>query len=264
VVNRDGGQSGRWTILLWSIGTVVNRDDGQSKCGQSQCDQLHVVGTVININVAKRDAPAINGTHIGIKRPKKDSILYCNRKGQYSILFQGVCNDKQRFIDVFCGETGSMHDTRVLKRSSLYRKCVSGNFLKGRYLLSDATSYPNLNWLVTPHKDMENLTNNKRIFNYRHSAIKIVIEHTFGLLKGRFRRLLNGFENNCIKFVVECVVAACILHNICINMDELNVEFQLIDEQKDVLPYDNNVNNGELWINNKRDDGGLPFPVRRK
>jgi len=35
VVNRDGGQTGRW-----SIGTVVNRDGGQYYCGQSQCGQL--------------------------------------------------------------------------------------------------------------------------------------------------------------------------------------------------------------------------------
>jgi len=148
-----------------------------------------------------------------------------------------------------------MHGARVLKRSFLYRKCVSGNFLKGCYLLGDS-AYPNLSWLVTPFKDnIGNLTNNnKRIFNYRHSAIRIVIEHTFSLLKGRFHRLLNGFENNCIKFVVECVVAACVLHNICINTDDLNVEFQLIDEQEDVLPYDDNINNGKFWINNKRDE----------
>jgi len=40
MVNRDGGQSGRWSILLWSIGTVVNQDGGQSKRGQSQRGQL--------------------------------------------------------------------------------------------------------------------------------------------------------------------------------------------------------------------------------
>jgi len=72
-------------------------------------------------------------------------------------------------------------------------------------------------------------------------------------LKELFRRLLNRFENNYINFVVECVVAACVLYNICINMDDLNVEFQLIDEQEDVLPYVDNINNGEYWINNKRD-----------
>jgi len=56
----------------------------------------------------------------------------------------------------------------------------------------------------------------------------------------------------CIKFVVECI-ATCVLHNICINMD-LNVKFQLIDEQEDVLPYDDNINNDKVWINNKRDE----------
>jgi len=56
MVNRDGGQSGRWSIggtvvnrdrgqyyrgqsERWSIGTVVNRDGGQSKRGQYQRGQ---------------------------------------------------------------------------------------------------------------------------------------------------------------------------------------------------------------------------------
>jgi len=35
MINREGGQSGRW-----SIGTVINRDGGQYQRSQSQCDQL--------------------------------------------------------------------------------------------------------------------------------------------------------------------------------------------------------------------------------
>ncbi|KAJ8914013.1 hypothetical protein NQ315_012036 [Exocentrus adspersus] len=46
---------------------------------------------------------------------------YCNRKGYHSIILQAICDDKKRFIDIYCGEPGSLHDARVLKRSNVYK-----------------------------------------------------------------------------------------------------------------------------------------------
>lgn len=54
---------------------------------------------------------AIDGCHLQIKKPRgKHSHVYYNRKGYYSILLQGICDCDGKFIDVFCGEAGSMHD----------------------------------------------------------------------------------------------------------------------------------------------------------
>lgn len=58
------------------------------------------------------------------------------------------------------------------------------------------------------------------LFNYRHSATRVIIENAFGLLKDRFR-ILRFFENDDIQFVVECVVTATVLHNICIDCNDL-------------------------------------------
>lgn len=161
---------------------------------------------------------AVDGCHINIKRPSKDPHVYCNRKGNYSILLQAVCDDKKRFIDVFCGEAGSLHDCRLLKKSSLYERGMNGNF--GTDILLGDSAYPCLPWLIPPYKDNGNLTQQQKVFNYNHSATRIVIENAFGLLKGRFRRL-TYFNNNSIEFIVQCVIAACVLHNICITYTDL-------------------------------------------
>ncbi|XP_066590811.1 uncharacterized protein [Prorops nasuta] len=144
---------------------------------------------------------AIDGCHVKIKKPaSKYHYAYYNRKGDYSVLIQGVCDHKKRFISFFCGEPGSIHDSRLLKKSSLYKKGMNG-FLNRNFLLGDS-AYPCLNWLIPPFKDNGNFISNKKIFNYRHSATRVVIENAFGLLKGRFRRL-KFFENDDLKLVTK-------------------------------------------------------------
>nr|CAI5854008.1 unnamed protein product [Callosobruchus analis] len=140
---------------------------------------------------------------------------------KYSILIQGVCDHNKKFIDLLVGEAGSIHDARLLKRSSLYEKCVKG-FLQRDFHLGDS-AYPCLNWLIPPFRDNGNLTPNQREFNYRHSATRIKIENAFGALKGRFRRL-KRFYNENIMFMVECIIAAAVLHNICIDFQDSELE----------------------------------------
>jgi hypothetical protein len=82
------------------------------------------------------------------------------------------------------------------------------------------TQHPNLHWLVTPFKDNGHLTCEQNMFNYRLSASRIVIEHAFGLLKGRFRRL-RKFDNISKQLCTEMIMVACILHNICIDANDL-------------------------------------------
>jgi hypothetical protein len=155
----------------------------------------------------------IDGSHILIKRPKNDTDSYVNRKGLHSIILQGIVDCKKSFTDIYVGEPGSLHDARVLRRSSLYRKAEEEELFRDYFLLGDL-AYPSLSWLVPPFKDNGNLTNNHRLFNYRHSSQRIIIEHSFGLLK----QLL---ENLSIHLVVQCVMAACVLHNICISNNDI-------------------------------------------
>ncbi|CAB4028344.1 Hypothetical predicted protein [Paramuricea clavata] len=63
---------------------------------------------------------AIDGSHINIKKPVVHPTDYYNRKGNYSILIQGVCDSNGKLLSISCGHPGSIHDTRMLRISTFY------------------------------------------------------------------------------------------------------------------------------------------------
>lgn len=171
---------------------------------------------------------AIDCTHIRIKAPKEDKTAFFNRKHFYSINLQLVTDARKRFISVSCGEPGSLHDSRVLRRSELYKRAeenMTGTFPNHTFLIGDS-AYPSLEWLVPPFKDNGALTDVQNRFNFKHSSTRIVVEHAIGLLKSRFRRLLHFTEQVNLNQVKNIVTCACILHNICINQNDSILENQ--------------------------------------
>lgn len=187
---------------------------------------------------------AIDCSHITIKAPRMNKEAYFNRKHGYSIHLQAVVNADKKFIDVHCGEPGSLHDSRVLRRSPLYLKALENmpaKFPNNTFLLGDS-AYPNLDWLVSPYKNTGSLTTAQRQFNYRHSSTRMVVENSFGLLKTRFRRLLHFSEQTYIENIVNLTVCGCILHNICLmendvitaDEDEINTEDRDEDETANI------------------------------
>lgn len=185
---------------------------------------------------------AIDGSHIEIQKPKENQDSYINRKGYHSLLLQGVVDHNKRFIDVFCGEPGSLHDARLLRRSALYaRNMENPGFMSDFFLLGDS-AYPNLDWIITPFSDTGFLSEEQKLFNKRISSKRVVVENAFGLLKGRFRRL-KGLENFDFQLCSEIILGCCILHNICQN-DRMNVieDIEENDEnQPPTIPFRNNL-----------------------
>ncbi|XP_077954103.1 uncharacterized protein LOC144391358 [Gasterosteus aculeatus] len=87
-----------------------------------QAEELQAVGqgfVQLSITPAFNNViGAIDGTHIRIKPPRRHQIEYLNYKGFYSINMQAIFDSSGRFLDVFIGYPGSVHDTRILKNSS--------------------------------------------------------------------------------------------------------------------------------------------------
>ncbi|XP_062610167.1 uncharacterized protein LOC134271947 [Saccostrea cucullata] len=189
----------------------------------------------------------IDGTHISIKRPSDRGFDYYNRKDFYSIVLQAVVREDLRFIDIFVGFPGKVHDARVLRHSKLFE---NGPVLCGDgHLLSDS-AYPNLSWLLTPFRDNGHLTEVQTRYNYIHSSIRSTVERAFGLLKGRFTRLKH-LDQNDTKLMVKTIVTGCILHNICILNNDDFQDMMTDDQVPQVLPnagiYDQELmNRGSL------------------
>lgn len=174
---------------------------------------------------------AIDGCHIKIRKIGESNLDYINRKSDSSILLQGVVDNKRRFIDIHCGEPGSIHDSRLLRKSNLYTSLmVDSSSMYGGYLLGDS-AYPSLNWLVPPFKDNGRLTTTHKKFNKLHSSHRMVIEHGFGILKGRWRRLYH-FHNLNIPFITKATISAVVLHNICIDSNDLSEPHEYFHMEK--------------------------------
>ena len=167
---------------------------------------------------------AIDGTHIPILRPQESASDYYNRKGYYSVLMQGVVDFRGLFMDVNIGWPGKVHDARVLVNSSFYRKCNSGIMfpdwrsnlggLDVPLVILGDPAYPLMSWLIKPYLENSGTTPQERYFNYRLSRARMVVENSFGRLKGRWRCLMKRIDAHISN--VPGIVGACVvLHNMC-------------------------------------------------
>ncbi|XP_055836537.1 putative nuclease HARBI1 [Episyrphus balteatus] len=163
----------------------------------------------------------IDGTRIRIDPPKHGKNDYIDRKNITSVCLQAICDERKKFIDIFVGHPGSLHDNRVYENSTIYNQLPNrcGTF----YLLGDS-AYACSQYMITPYRDNGHLTSRQKFFNRKLSSGRIVIEHSFGILKQRFRQLyyckLRGMKKLC-HFVRACIV----LHNMC-NDDEFTIEIE--------------------------------------
>ncbi|XP_056437328.1 uncharacterized protein LOC130374536 [Gadus chalcogrammus] len=97
-------------------------------------------------------AGAIDGCHVRIKPPSgPDGHCYRNRKLFSSIILQAVCDHQGRFLDTYVGWPGSVHDSRVLRHSPLYRSLYPP---PGHFILADG-GYPLPPTPTTPHHSLQ-------------------------------------------------------------------------------------------------------------
>ena len=86
-------------------------------------------------------------------------------------------------------------------------------------------AYPLLPWLMKPYSDTGHLSQKQVEFNHRLSRAHMVVENSFGRLKGRWRSLLKRNDTD-VSFMPTYVTAYCILHNICeVHNDGFNEEW---------------------------------------
>lgn len=152
---------------------------------------------------------------------------------------QVVCDNNRKIRDIFIGYPGSVHDARVLRNSPLFdtlaEKCGDN------YILGDS-AYPCLRHLLTPYKDTGRLTAVEKNFNKRLSHCRVIVEHTIGILKQKFRQLYHIKIRN-IDTICHIIRACCVLHNLALEDDEdVNVETtdNFVEQFEDILVDEEN------------------------
>lgn len=171
----------------------------------------------------------IDGTYVGCSVPKDQLESYTNRKGFTSVTLQAICDANMKFMMCYSHPSSEPQDFQIFQSSGLYFKIALNPkqyFPGDEYILGDK-AFPILPWCIPPYiKDWEEdndraWDDTNTLFNEYHSSAWQVIERSFVLLLGRFRRL--KFLNVNISWVSKTILACCVLHNLCLDFDE-NVE----------------------------------------
>jgi hypothetical protein len=166
---------------------------------------------------------AMDGKHIAINPPPNTGSLYFNYKHFFSIVLMAVVDANYKFLYVDIGQYGRLSDGGV------YNKCSLSSLLADNRLhVPPATAIKNTEtvlpyvlvaddafalkpYVMKPYA-FRKCTNQQRIYNYRLSRARRVVESAFGILSQRFLVFKKNISLHPDK-VQTVVMAACCLHN---------------------------------------------------
>lgn len=172
---------------------------------------------------------AIDGTYVPISGPTAFRESYICRKGFPAMHLQAVCGPDLKFLDVFCGYPGSVHDARVYRNSPLFQEV---QILPPKFHILGDSAYPMSINLMTPYRDNGHLTLEEKKYNSAHSSTRVDIERAFGLLKGKFRKL-KFLDMRNVEDIPSTIVTCCALHNFILMNESLD-ESEVVLEDVDV------------------------------
>ncbi|XP_033978104.1 protein ANTAGONIST OF LIKE HETEROCHROMATIN PROTEIN 1-like [Trematomus bernacchii] len=168
---------------------------------------------------------AVDGKHMVIQAPANSGSLYFNYKSTHSLVLLAVVDARYLFRVVDVGGFGRSSDSGSLRNSAFGESLRDGSLqlppdtvipgaeqlgLLPHVFVGDE-AFPLLDNLLRPFPG-RHLTRERRMFNYRLSRARLVVECAFGILSSQwrmFRRVITTSPE-----VTElCVKATCVLHN---------------------------------------------------
>ena len=146
-----------------------------------------------------------------------------------SITNMGLVAANKRFLWAGVGAPGSMHDSTILQSSDIFNSIERGHVLPNQvlklpeygkvpFVTVGDSAFPPRSWLLkaftVPTKDAK-----EKRFNNKSRTARVVSEHAYGMLKGRWRIIYKKTE--CRRRNIKVIIMACIvLHNICIARND--------------------------------------------
>ncbi|CAH2001490.1 unnamed protein product [Acanthoscelides obtectus] len=168
---------------------------------------------------------ALDGKHIRIVPPPHSGAQYYNYKNFYSIVLLALVNANYEFIYIDVGKNGRHSDGGILEYTEFYDKLTKGQL----HLPNNDETEKHLNYVflgdeafslhenfLKPYPQRD-LSLENRVFNYRLSRARNVVENTFGLLAARFRVLHTAIHITDPQNITYVVLAICALHNFLIR-----------------------------------------------
>ncbi|CAH1980733.1 unnamed protein product [Acanthoscelides obtectus] len=139
------------------------------------------------------------GKHVVIQRPENTVGEFHNYKGTHSIVLFAIVDANYCFTYVNVGCQGRISDDGVFKSTSFYKQIEKHEFnlpnsepLRGRtmsvpYVLVADDAFALSTYTLKPYSTDLNVGSPKRVYNYRLSRARRIVENAFGLLASVFR-----------------------------------------------------------------------------
>ena len=191
---------------------------------------------------------ALDGKHVAIRCPRNGGSTYFNYKGYHSIVLMALVDAEYKFIWVDAGANGSASDAQIWNSSELKdtiedgtigfpeADTLPGDDRKVPYFIIGDDAFALKPWMMKPFSQRD-MTRDERVFNYRLSRARRIVENAFGILAQRFGCLLTKLQQD--PHTVERIVVACVcLHNIMrLRYPALqNAALDQEDEEHNVIP----------------------------
>lgn len=192
---------------------------------------------------------SVDGKHVQIIPPANSGSYYYNYKGTHSLVLMAIANANYEFIGVDFGANGRLSDGGVIEFTPFYRKLINGELnLPNKakpcnsnqvlpYVFIGDEAFSLRNDFLKPYSQKE-LDKARRIFNYRLSRARRIIENTFGILVSTFRVYMQPI-NLKVENIDKVVMATCVLHNFLRRKRGENYfpssQFATEDESSDAL-----------------------------
>lgn len=199
-------------LFIWQTPDTIEKWEEISEGFSQQWNMPNCIGSV-------------DGKHFRMTRPPSTGTLFYNYKHYYSLVMLAVADHQYRFIYMDVGAEGKSSDGGVWARTQLQEdlndpanplnipppKPIAGVQQDVPHYLVGDDAFPLRPNLMKPFPQL-NMTLRQRVFNYRLSRCRRVIENAFGILTTKFRlfrRELTMHPQNC-----EVVIGAAVtLHN---------------------------------------------------
>lgn len=201
---------------------------------------------------------AIDGKHVIIRAPSNSGSDYYNYKNTFSIVLLAVADATRKFRIIDVGSKGRFSDGGIFADSVLGRKMLTNELqfpdeeplssggINMPYVFVGDEAFALMTNLMRAYPK-GHLTTSRKIYNYRLSRARRVVENAFGILSTRWRVFKRPFECK-IDLVDKIVKATCVLHNYCIDntIGYFNIQNHRsvrIDSEHQLLSLPDNLNN---------------------
>ena len=170
---------------------------------------------------------ALDGKHVACRKPVNSGSIYHNYKGFYSIVLMGLVDADYKFLWIDVGGHGHMSDAQIYNESEL-KECLHDGSIglpapaplpnddrNTKYCILGDDAFGLRTYPMKPYS-VRHMTKEQRIFNYRISRGRRIVENAFGILTQRWQVILCTMqqEPDTVRLIVEACVC---LHNLMRN-----------------------------------------------